>query len=31
MKYLFFDIECSNCLNNIGEMCEFDCDYLILF
>lgn len=23
MKYLFFDIECSNCFNNIGKMCEF--------
>lgn len=23
MKYLFFDIECSNCLNGIGKMCEF--------
>lgn len=23
MKYLFFDIECSNCFNGIGKMCEF--------
>lgn len=23
MKYLFFDIECSNCFDNIGKMCEF--------
>ena len=23
MKYLFFDIECSNCFNDIGKMCEF--------
>ena len=23
MKFLFFDIECSNCFNNIGKMCEF--------
>lgn len=23
MKYLFFDIECSNCFNKIGKMCEF--------
>lgn len=23
MKYLFFDIECSNCLNYVGKMCEF--------
>ena len=23
MKYLFFDIECSNCINGIGKMCEF--------
>ena len=23
MKYLFFDIECSNCFNGVGKMCEF--------
>lgn len=23
MKYLFFDIECSNCFNDVGKMCEF--------
>ena len=23
MKYLFFDIECANCFNNIGKICEF--------
>lgn len=23
MKYLFFDIECANCFNGIGKMCEF--------
>ena len=23
MKYLFFDIECSNCFKGIGKMCEF--------
>ncbi len=23
MKYLFFDIECSNCLHGFGKMCEF--------
>lgn len=23
MKYLFFDIECSNCFNKIGKICEF--------
>ena len=23
MKYLFFDIECSNCFQGIGKMCEF--------
>ena len=23
MKYLFFDIECSNCFGGIGKMCEF--------
>lgn len=23
MKYLFFDIECSNCFNRVGKMCEF--------
>ena len=23
MKYLVFDIECSNCFNGIGKMCEF--------
>lgn len=23
MKYLFFDIECSNCFDGIGKMCEF--------
>ena len=23
MKYLFFDIECSNCFNGIGKICEF--------
>ena len=23
MKYLFFDIECSNCFNSVGKMCEF--------
>lgn len=23
MKYLFFDIECSNCFNRIGKICEF--------
>lgn len=23
MKYLFFDIECSNCFKKIGKMCEF--------
>ena len=23
MKFLFFDIECSNCFNNVGKMCEF--------
>ena len=23
MKYLFFDIECSNCFNGIGKMCEY--------
>ena len=23
MKYLFFDIECSNCFNDTGKMCEF--------
>ena len=23
MKYLFFDIECSNCHGGIGKMCEF--------
>lgn len=23
MKYLFFDIECSNCFNGIGKVCEF--------
>ncbi len=23
MRYLFFDIECSNCFDGIGKMCEF--------
>lgn len=23
MKYLFFDIECANCFNGIGKICEF--------
>lgn len=23
MNYLFFDIECSNCFNGVGKMCEF--------
>lgn len=23
IKYLFFDIECANCFNGIGKMCEF--------
>ena len=23
MKYLFFDIECSNCFQGVGKMCEF--------
>ena len=23
MKYLFFDVECSNCHNGIGKLCEF--------
>ena len=23
MKYLFFDIECSNCFNGVGKMCEY--------
>lgn len=23
MKYLFFDIECSNCFGGVGKMCEF--------
>lgn len=23
MKYLFFDIECSNCFDKVGKMCEF--------
>ena len=23
MKYLFFDIECSNCFNGKGKVCEF--------
>ena len=23
MKYLFFDIECSNCFNGVGKLCEF--------
>ncbi len=23
MKYLFFDIECANCFDNIGKICEF--------
>ena len=23
MKYLFFDVECSNCFNRIGKICEF--------
>lgn len=23
MKYLFFDIECSNCFNGVGKICEF--------
>lgn len=23
MKYLFFDVECSNCLNAVGKICEF--------
>lgn len=23
MKYLFFDVECSNCHNGIGKICEF--------
>lgn len=23
MRYLFFDIECSNCFNSVGKMCEF--------
>ena len=23
MKYLFFDIECSNCFDGVGKMCEF--------
>lgn len=23
MKYLFFDIECSNCFEGVGKMCEF--------
>ncbi len=23
MKYLFFDVECSNCFNGVGKMCEF--------
>ena len=23
MKYLFFDIECSNCFNGVAKMCEF--------
>lgn len=23
MKFLFFDIECSNCFNGVGKMCEF--------
>ena len=23
MKYLFFDIECSNCFNGFGKICEF--------
>ena len=22
MRYLFFDVECSNCFNNIGKICE---------
>ena len=23
MKYLFFDVECSNCHNGVGKLCEF--------
>lgn len=23
MKYLFFDVECSNCFNGEGKLCEF--------
>jgi hypothetical protein len=23
MKYLFFDVECYNCHNGIGKICEF--------
>lgn len=23
MKYLFFDVECSNCFNGVGKLCEF--------
>ncbi|MCQ2975969.1 MAG: hypothetical protein MJ211_14305 [Bacteroidales bacterium] len=23
MKYLFFDIECSNCFNGVGKICEY--------
>lgn len=23
MRFLFYDIECSNCINGIGKMCEF--------
>lgn len=23
MKYLFFDVECSNCFNGVGKICEF--------
>lgn len=23
MKYLFFDVECSNCFNSVGKICEF--------
>ena len=23
MRYLFFDIECSNCFNGVGKMCEY--------
>ena len=23
MKYLFFDIECANCYDGVGKICEF--------